>query len=55
MKPKSLIKLSSGDIRAMANDSGFKSWAGGKGMDVDKLSSSKMHSVYMRYLKSKGQ
>ena len=55
MKPKSLIKLSSGDIREMANDRGFKSWAGSKGMDIDKLPSLKMHSAYMQYLKSKGQ
>ena len=52
---KSLIQLSSGDIRTMAGDSGFKSWAAKKGMDIDKLETKQMHSAYMSYLKSKGQ
>ena len=52
---KSLIKVSSGDVRAMAGDAGFKSYANNKNINIDKLPTLKMHSLYMQYLKSKGQ
>lgn len=55
MSKKSLLKISSGDIRSMAGDSGFKSWSKGKGLDIDSMSKSSMQFNFMKYLKSKGQ
>jgi len=64
-KKKSLLKttkevktaeISSGDIRSMAGNSGFRAYLEAKGMKVDSIPTKEiMFEEYMKYLDSTGQ
>jgi hypothetical protein len=57
---QSLLKKasSSGDIKSMSMDSGFRSWARSNELatakEIDGMSKGQLESLYMKYLKAKG-
>jgi hypothetical protein len=50
-----LVKITGGDVKIMANDAGFRAFASKNKANLDTMTSNKMHRMYMRYLKLKGQ